>query len=93
MKLADLDPHFLKRVAPFDYEYTDDIKEADGLQLKCPACHYARQTHPIILWRNPRWQFAGRGYKDATLVSDGAMVLVTACLARFYLKAGKVDFY
>lgn len=100
LKLADLDPHFLKAVSRLDYECTDDIAEADALQLRCPACHWAGHrtgndhAHAIILWRDPAsWRFAGQGYRDVSLMAGRTLVtMVGGCRARFYLRDGKVDF-
>lgn len=100
LKLTDLDPHLLKRASPVDYDHTDDVREADGLQLQCPACHWAGQrtgrgSHTITLWHDPaRWQFAGRSYRDLSLMAGSLVVTLTGgCGARFYIRDGKVDFY
>ena len=45
MKLTDLDPHFIKRSDRFEYDYTDDVTKAEGLVMKCPACHWAFTRH------------------------------------------------
>ena len=84
LKLSDLDPHLLKRVSPVAFEYTDDIHEAAGLALQCPACHWAsRRTHSnnshmLVIWEDPaRWQFIGHGYKDLSLMAGRVMVSLT----------------
>lgn len=92
LKLTDFDPHFLKRVSPVDYEHTDDIHEAGGLQLECPLCR-GPIGHTVILWRDPeRWQFVGRSYKDLSLMAGRIMVTLTGgCGGRFHIKNGRVD--
>jgi hypothetical protein len=102
LQLRDLDPHFLKRVSPLDYEHTDDIGEANGLQLQCPACYWADRRiggdnccHTILLWGDSkRWGFVGHDYEDLSLMGGRSLVTMTGgrCHARFYIKGGKVDF-
>lgn len=101
LKLTDLDPHFLKRASPVDYDHSDDIAAAVGLQLQCPACHWVNRrthsdetAHTILLWRDAGLQFTGRSYDDLSLVSGKTLVNLTggACLARFHVKDGRVDF-
>lgn len=102
LKLVDLDPHFLKRVSPVDYDHTDDIAEAAGLELRCPACHWAdertgsRDAHTLVLWADPkRWHFEGHGYRDLSLMAGRLMMDLTAgrCRCQFHIKGGRVDFY
>ena len=101
LKLTDLDPHLLKRVAPLDYEFTDDIGEAEGLQLQCPACHLGgadyrgRFGHTVVLLRDGApWHFVGCGCGDLSLVAGPQSVAFTAgpCRAQFYIRDGRVDF-
>ena len=101
-KLIDLDPHMLKRVAPLAYEHTDDVRDAEGLQLWCPACDWASDriggnkcSHTIILWGDAaRWGFVGRDYRDLSLMAGRTMVTMTGgpCRAQFYIRDGRVDF-
>jgi hypothetical protein len=105
MKLAltDLDPHFLKRVSPVDFDFTDDIREAAALELQCPACHWAKRrtkgdgiAHMIILWGDPKsWQFVGRDYRNLSLMAGRVTAgqSVAGCGTRFFIRDGKVDFY
>ena len=100
MRLSALEPHFLKNVeASSAYEYTDNIREADGLEMQCPACHWAfkggsEPVHHIVLWEDRRhWQFVGTGYDDVSILAGSLAVWFTSgCKARFYCKRGKVDF-
>jgi hypothetical protein len=101
LKLTDLDPHLLRRVSPVAFEHTDEVHEANGLALQCPACHWSSRriggqpSHMIVVWEDPaRWQFIGRDYKDLSLMAGRVTVGLTAgaCHARFYIKGGKVDF-
>jgi hypothetical protein len=102
VKLTDLDPHFLRPVSKVDYEHTDDIRQAKGLQMRCPACHWVNRRmgkgegHVIMIWQDPaKWYFAGHGYADLSLVAARTPVGLTAgaCRAKFYISDGKVDFY
>ena len=102
MKLTDLDPHFIKRSAQFEYDYTDDIKKAEGLSMKCPACHWAfargrggvDNVHSITLWRpSGAWDFVGHDYRDLSAMSGRIVCeITTGCQSRFHIKAGRVDF-
>jgi len=100
LKLTDLSPRFIKRVAPLAYEPTDDVALADGLWLCCPACHWAGQrthsncSHAIQLWRDPRWRFAGQGYRDLSCIAGRTLVdfMAGACHVGFQVKRGRVDF-
>ena len=102
LKLTDLDPHFLQCSSPGHYDESDKIAGAEGLQLRCPACHWAGQrtgngsAHMLTLWRDPaHWHFVGRNYRDLSLMAGRVMVGLTAggCHARFYVRGGKVDFF
>lgn len=101
MKLIDLDPQFLRRTAPIEYELTDDIREAHALRMKCPACHWSTlrcdpvaHVHEIVLWKPdpPLWEFAGHGYKDLTLAAGRLTVTLSAGHCAFYVSKGKVHF-
>jgi hypothetical protein len=101
MKLTDLEPQFLKRSKPTEYDLTNDIHEADALQMRCPACHWAwgrtghGHVHTLTLWlpEPPLWCFEGTGYKDLSLMAGRvAVTMTTGCRAEFWVKKGKVDF-
>ena len=98
MKLTELEPRFIQRVSPVDFEHTDDIAAADGLQLHCPSCHWANQrSHTMILWREPGpWRFAGRGYDDLSMLAGRTLVNMSGggpCRCSFHIRGGKVDFH
>jgi hypothetical protein len=102
MSLRDLDPSLLKRASRLRYEHTDDVGEADCLQLQCPACHWADRriggdnvSHTILLWRDPQsWGFVGHDCNDLSVMAGSLAVTLTGgCGARFYIRNGKVDFY
>jgi hypothetical protein len=102
LKLTELDPHFLKWVSPNNYDYTDDIAEAAGLEIRCPACHWADErtgshsSHTLVLWADPkRWSFVGHGYRNLSLMAGRIAMDLTAggCRCQFHIKGGKVDFY
>ena len=104
MKLTDLHPKFLKVITPAEFEVTDDIHEAAGLQLDCPACHWAGRrihdpnahVHPVILLRPtpPLWDLTGKGYDDLTLAAGRYPVtLWSGCRATFEIKRCKQRFY
>jgi len=101
MKLTDLDPHFIKRSDRFEYDYTDDVTKAEGLVMKCPACHWAftrhrggDDVHSITLWRpESAWSFVGHDYRDLSAMAGRIVCeITTGCRSRFHIKAGKVDF-
>lgn len=97
MRLKALNPHFLKLATGKTYEYTDDISEAVGIELKCPACHWSLKgvdVHSIILWEDHRhWWLEGTGYDDLSMMAgDIAVWFTSGCKARFVCRKGKVDF-
>lgn len=102
LKVANLDPHFIKRASKLSYELTDSIAEAEGIFLQCPACHWANRhfgkdepAHMIVLWGDPkRWHFVGHDYKDVSMLAGRLKVAMSggACRTRFTIKDGKVDF-
>ncbi|MBO4228380.1 hypothetical protein [Bradyrhizobium neotropicale] len=89
MRLADFDPHFLQRTAPAEYEYTDDILLADGLQFNCPIC---RNGHVVLVWR-PEWDFVGKDYSDLTLAAGRIAVEPNGGCHRLYIRCGEIHFY
>lgn len=106
MKLADLEPQFLKLEVPDGWLHVDSIDEADGVLFVCPKC-FATQgrpgSHSVLCWRprvsqdhDPkpgRWEFEGTGYHDLTLVAGSSSVLLTGpgCGAHFYVRNGQIE--
>lgn len=105
MKLADLDPRFIRRIDDTLFDFVEEIDQADGLLFLCPACFGAnggpRGTHSIICWRprvplttspkRGRWEFEGSGLEDLTLVAGSSSVLLTGgCRAHFFIRNGEV---
>lgn len=90
MKLAELEPEFLKRIDDRQYRRDASIsmEDADGIRFLCPVCFKAnngpRGTHSVICWRprvpaevSPgpgRWEFAGTGLGDLSLVAGSSSV-------------------
>lgn len=83
MKLAELEPMFVKRSGTDgSYAILDSIEGADGLQLLCPICFLKNNgavgTHSILCWTpnvplsvtpGPgRWELQGKGIGDLTLI-------------------------
>ncbi len=81
MKLADLDPSFLKRDPDGGYRTVDSIIGADGIMFLCPVCFIRNKgavgTHSMICWqphvpdtvypKPGRWKFHGTDYSNLTL--------------------------
>lgn len=106
MKLADLEPQFLRATSPAIHHYVDTIAEADGVSFLCPKCFVANggpvRTHQTLCWRpkvsqdfSPkpgRWEFHGTGYADLTLVAGSSSILLTGgCNAHFYVRNGAIE--
>ena len=102
VKLTDLEPQFFRLTKRSTYAPTNDVEQADALQIRCPACHWSfgrgrtpgAHVHSIILWLDKeRWDFKGTGYGDLTFsAGEVPVAMTTGCQARFTCKAGKVDF-
>ena len=105
MRLRDLEPQFLRRKSPREWQNVDSIEEADGIFFLCPKCFAANGgaigTHGVMCWRphvpqdtppTPgRWEFEGTGYGDLTLVAGSSSVLLTSgCMAHFFVRAGAI---
>lgn len=105
MRLAELEPEFLKITSPREHKRVEAITEADGIIFKCPKCFEANGgtvgTHSVICWRphvptdrHPkpgRWQFVGTGIDDLTLAAGSSSILLTAgCEAHFFIRNGEI---
>lgn len=106
MKLADLDPTFLKLLKPDEWLMTDVLAEADGVQFLCPKCFAANGnspvgTHSVVCWKpsvpqdvSPkpgRWELYGTGYDDLTLVAGSSSVqIIGGCAAHFHIRNGEI---
>lgn len=106
MKLAELEPAFLKWISDREYQMTDQMAGADGLEFLCPVCFKANNgsvgTHGIICWTpkvpqttSPtpgRWNIQGTSLADITLVAGSSSVsLPTApCRAHFFVRNGEI---
>lgn len=92
MKLADLEPMFLKRLDDRHFQIVATLAEADGLQFVCPKCFNAAGmtragVHSIVCWApsvpqttSPtpgRWEMLGTGVHDLTLRAGSSSVLLT----------------
>lgn len=106
MKLAELDPLFLKVTGGRTYQRIHNFADADGLMLLCPKC-FAKNggpkgTHVVMCWRphvpqtikpTPgRWEFRGTGIGDLTLFAGSSSIrLVGGCDAHFFIKNGEIE--
>lgn len=105
MKLAELDPEFLK-IEGTSFLRVESISEADGIMFQCPTCFLKNGgpigVHSIICWRPKvpqtippvpgRWEFQGSGINDLTLVAGSSSILIQgACNAHFFIKAGAIE--
>ena len=105
MRLAELEPQFLRVVDPKRWAHVDSIAEADGIFFQCPVCWLKNQgptgTHGVVCWRprvpqtvHPvpgRWEFQGGGYGNLTLVAGSSSVLLmSGCKAHFFVRAGEI---
>lgn len=92
MRLADLEPKFLKRTDDRRFQHVDTLAEADGICFLCPKCFAANGwlrlgVHSVICWSpsvpqttHPapgRWNMLGTGYADLTLRAGSSSILLT----------------
>lgn len=107
MRLADLEPEFLKRVTEDRSTLDVTIAEADGIVFVCPKCFAANGNqrpgvHSIICWRprvpadvtpGPgRWEFIGTCLDDLSLVAGSSSVLLMGgCNAHFFVRNGAIE--
>jgi len=106
MKLAELEPVFLKRDSAREFHCVPDLAGADGIEFLCPKCFRekikdARGGHVVICWAPQvpqdtaptpgRWTMQGTGVHDLTLVAGSSSVLLTAaCKAHFFVRNGEI---
>lgn len=105
MKLAELEPRFLRAESETVSAFVDSVAEADGIIFLCPKCFAAnggaRGTHSVICWqphvpperapRPGRWRFEGAGLADLSLVAGSSSVLLTTgCMAHFLVQRGEI---
>ena len=106
MRLADLNPRFLKDIDERNSKFVHDIADADGIMFLCPKCFTenggAAGTHSVICWRPHvaqsrfpipgRWEFEGSGFADLSLVAGSSSVLLTGgCAAHFFVRVGQIE--
>jgi len=108
MLFTELEPRFLKIESDRVYNYTDSIKDADGVIFSCPTCFVKNGnsvvgTHSIIWWQphgpqtaNPvpgRWNFVGTDLTDISFVNGSSSIALTGgCNAHFFIRNGKIEF-
>jgi hypothetical protein len=106
MKLAELEPTFLKRTGATHWQCEDVARDqADGIMFLCPKCFVAKGgpmgTHSIICWQpnvpqdtsptGGRWTMEGTGFADLTLVAASSSILLTGgCNAHFFIRNGEI---
>ena len=106
MRLAELNPRFLKVVTDKEFHRIDTVAEADGILFLCPVCFQKNGgsvgTHSVICWSPKigqnvpptpgRWNLVGSGYDDLTLVAGSSSVALTGdgCKAHFFIRNGEI---
>ena len=105
MKLAELNPHFLKMISLTAWKVVRDINEADGVQFLCPVCFKnnggEKGTHTMICWTPKvpaeaepgpgRWNFLGTGLEDLELKNGSSSVQLNGgCNAHFWIRGGEI---
>lgn len=94
MKLAELEPEFLKITGDRTFRTDATIADCDGLMFLCPVCFKKNSgpvgTHRVICWkphvpqtRRPkpgRWNILGTSFGDLTLQAGSSSVLLTSVL-------------
>jgi len=106
IRLAELEPKFLKRLDDHHFRDVKGIEEADGVRFLCPKCMIANGmkregVHSIICWdpgvpqtTRPtpgRWAMLGTGLADLTLKSNSSSILLNGgCAAHFFIEAGTI---
>lgn len=105
MRLADLEPEFLKIVDDRSHRRDATFQDCDGIFFLCPLCFKANNgpvgTHGVICWkphvpqtRSPtpgRWSIEGTGFHDLSLVAGSSSVLLMGgCNAHFFIKNGEI---
>lgn len=106
MKLAELEPQFVRRTGHDEWEDVDSVDDADGILFLCPKCFETnggpRRTHMVLCWRpgvpqtqapRPgRWEMEGTGYDDLTLVAGSSSVFLKGpgCGAHFFVRDGQI---
>ena len=105
MRLAELEPKFLRRDDDRHFAEVESIGEADGIRFLCPVCFAKNSgpkgTHGVICWSpkvpqttSPvpgRWEMHGSGVDDLTLVAGSSSVLLNGgCGAHFFVRNGEI---
>lgn len=105
MRLASLQPQWLKRTDSHHFRNVDAKSEADGIKFLCPKCFRenggAIGTHAVICWAphvpqdtrpTPgRWEMHGTSFDDLTLVAGSSSVLLKGgCNAHFFVRDGVI---
>ena len=105
MKLAELDPLFLKMIDNRMWATDAKIENCDGIEFLCPLCFKNNGgkvgTHMIICWKPSvpqhiypapgRWSIKGSGLEDLSLVAGSSSVfLQSGCKAHFFVENGEI---
>lgn len=81
MRLAELEPKFLRHESDTSHRRVETMAEADGVMFLCPTCFRKNNgpigTHVVICWSpsvpqttsptGGRWPMTGTGLDDLTL--------------------------
>lgn len=106
MKLADLDPQFL-RYDDGDHVNVNTLAEADGIRFLCPQCFGINGgrtgTHSMVRWfegkvppeaiPEGRWTTSGSGYHDLSFIlgdNKRSLQVVNDCKLRAFLADGEI---
>lgn len=106
MRLAELQPKFLRHERDGIAVHVDAITGADGVRFLCPKCWLdAGKTdvgvHWILCWAPSvplsvppgpgRWRLEGTGTQDLTLAAQSSSVkLESGCMAHFSVVRGEI---
>lgn len=106
MRLAELEPQFLKITDENHWRTDTTIAECDGILFLCPVCFKTNNgpigTHSIICWKphvpqtqtpGPgRWNMLGDSVESLTLQAGSSSIYLTGtgCGAHFYITNGEI---
>lgn len=105
MKLADLDPDFIRITKPDSYTRVAAIEQAQGVMFLCPTCFQKNGgdvgTHWILCWfvgrgvpdtESPgpgRWTTQGTNFENLTL-NPSVLLPGEGCGAHFFVRDGMI---
>jgi hypothetical protein len=106
MQLLELEPQFIRWVAPGSWQYVEVMPEASGVMFLCPRCFATNSgpigTHMIVIWfrdrgvpddefpKPGRWVPSGSGYADLSLSPSINLPGPGGCLWHGYVTGGSI---